>query len=74
MGKLTGKGKHTLKVGNHPLTNMITKPAMVRRGEYKCRMLKMHSKLRDHQLKTILHTYTECYIKTSWEQQTKKVE
>ena len=31
MGKLTGKGKHTVKVGNHPYTNMISKLAIVRR-------------------------------------------
>ena len=31
MGKLTGKGKHTVKAGNHPYTNMISKPARVRR-------------------------------------------
>ena len=30
MGKLTSKGKHTIKAGNHPLTN-ISKPAIVRR-------------------------------------------
>ena len=31
MGKFTGKGKHTVKVGNHPHTNMISKPAIMRR-------------------------------------------
>ena len=41
MGKLTGKGKHTIKVGNHPHTNMISKLAIVRRGEYKCRILEI---------------------------------
>ena len=30
MGKLTSKGKHTVKVGNHPHTNMISKAAIVR--------------------------------------------
>ena len=30
MGKLTGKGKHTVKVGNHPYTNMISKSTIVR--------------------------------------------
>ena len=29
----------TVKVGNHPYTNMISKPAIVRRGGYKCRSL-----------------------------------
>ena len=31
MEKLTGKGKHTVKVGNNPHTNMISKPAVMRR-------------------------------------------
>ena len=39
---LTSKGKHIIKVGNHPPTNMILKPAIVRRGEYKCRILEMY--------------------------------
>ena len=32
MGKLTHKGKHTAKVGNHPHTN-ISKPVTARREE-----------------------------------------
>ena len=31
MGKLTSKGKHTIKLGNHPHTNMISNPAIMRR-------------------------------------------
>ena len=31
MEKLTSKGKHTVKVGNHPHTNMISKPTIMRR-------------------------------------------
>ena len=54
MGKLSRKGKHTVKVGNHPHTNMVSKPAIVRR-DYKYRIMKMHLKLRNKQLKTILH-------------------
>ena len=54
MGKLTGKGKHTVKLGNHPYTNMMSKPGIMRRREYKCRILEMHLKLRDQQFKTIL--------------------
>ena len=61
MGKLTSKGKHTVKVGNHPHTNMISKPAIVRRGQYKCRILKTHLKLRDQQPKTILYIYRLVY-------------
>ena len=56
MGKLTGKGKHRVKVENYSHTNMISKPVIVRRGEYKCRLLEMHLKLRDQQLKTISYT------------------
>ena len=36
---------------------MISNPAIVRRGEYKCRILEIHLKLRDQQLKTILYIY-----------------
>ena len=35
MEKLTGKGKHTVKVGNHPHTNTISKPATVRTVQVK---------------------------------------
>ena len=61
MEKLTSKGKHTVKVGNHPHTNMISKPAITRRGEHKCRILEMHLKLRGQQLKTILFIYRLLY-------------
>ena len=57
MGKLTRKGKHMVKVGNHPRTNIISKPVIVRGGGYKCRILEMHLKLSDQQLKTISHIY-----------------
>ena len=30
MGKLTGKDEHTVKVGNHPHTNMTSKPILRR--------------------------------------------
>ena len=33
MGKLTGKDKHTVKVGNHLHTNMVSKSAIVRRAQ-----------------------------------------
>ena len=33
MEKLTGKGKHTVKVGNHLHTNMISKPTIMRRAQ-----------------------------------------
>ena len=68
MGKLTGKGKHTVKtslfVEKHSTcvykniytsTNMVSKPATVERGDCKCRILEMHLELRDQQLKTILY-------------------
>ena len=61
MGKLTIKGKHRVKVGNHPHTNMISKPATARRGEYTCRILEMHWKLKDQRLKTILFVYRLLY-------------
>ena len=61
MGKLTNKDKHTVKAGNHPHTNMISKPVNMRGGEYKCSILEMHFKLRDQQCKTILYTYRLLY-------------
>ena len=33
MEKLTSKGIHTVKVGNHLHTNMISNPAIVRRAQ-----------------------------------------
>ena len=32
MTRLIGKGKHIVKVGNHPHTNMVSKPSIMRRG------------------------------------------
>ena len=57
MEKLTSKGKHTIKVGNHPHINMISKPVIMRGGGYKCRIFEMDLKLKDHHLKTILFIY-----------------
>ena len=57
MEKLTGKGKHKVKVGNHLHKYKISKQAIVRRGEYKCRILEMNLKLKGQQLKTILFIY-----------------
>ena len=42
MRKLTGKDKDNIKVENHPLTNMLSNLAGMRRGDNKCRTLKMH--------------------------------
>ena len=56
MKKLTGKGKDNIKIGNHLLTNIISKLASMRRGEDKCRTLKTPLKLRYHQPEIILHT------------------
>ena len=54
--------KANIKIGNHPHTNMISKPAIMKRGEYtNAGNWKCIWNLRDQQLKTIL------YIKTSWE-------
>ena len=33
MEKFTGKSKHKVNVGNHLHTNMISKPAIVRRAQ-----------------------------------------
>ena len=34
MGNLTGKGKDTVNVENHPCTNKISNPEIIRKGEY----------------------------------------
>ena len=59
--KLTGKCKHKINVGNHPLKNMISKLASMRRGEDKGRILKIHLKLRDQQSKSIPYLYRLLY-------------
>ena len=59
--KLTRKGKHTLKVGNQPRTDMISKPATLRRGGYKCRISEVQLKLKEQQLKTMLFIYGPLY-------------
>ena len=46
MKKHNGKVNDNLKLGSNQLTNMISKLASMRRGESKCRTLKMHLKLR----------------------------
>ena len=61
MGKLTGKSKHAVKVGNRLYTNTILKPAIMRKGEYKCRILEMYLKLREQQLKSIFCIYRLLY-------------
>ena len=40
---------------------MISNTVIVRGGEYKCIVFKMHLKLRDKQLKTIMHIYRLLY-------------
>ena len=62
--ELTGKGKDNLKVGNNPLTNMLSKLASMRRGEHKCRTLKIHWKLKDQPAEIILQNYRWIYQNT----------
>ena len=89
MRKLTSKGKHTVKLGSHPLTNVVSKRETLTRGNYKWKMLEMHLKLRVQQLNLCVcvyvyismdicmdihiytHTHIDCYIKSSWQKQTK---
>ena len=40
---------------------MLSKPVIVRRGEHKCRLLEMHLKLKDQQLKRIFFIYRLLY-------------
>ena len=55
--------KANIKVRNYPQTNLISKP-MIMKGEYKWKIFKIHLKLRDQLLKTII--YICCYIKILW--------
>ena len=55
MTRLTNKGIHIVKVGNHPHTNMLPKPEIVRRVQMQD--TSVHLQLRDHQLKIILYIY-----------------
>ena len=60
-GKAHWSRQHRVKVGNHPHTNVIAKPAVVQRAEHKCRILEMHWELKDQRLKTILFIYRLLY-------------
>ena len=42
MTRLTSKGIHIVKVGNHPYISMLPKSEIMRRGGYKCRTLEVH--------------------------------
>lgn len=57
MRKLNSKGKCIVKAGNHPHTSMIPKPAIMKRQRYRCRVLEMHSQLRDQKFKSIIYIY-----------------
>ena len=71
MEKLTGKGKHTVKVGNHPYTNIST-PATMRRVQMQEMGIAFEIK-RPSNLKEPC-IYRDCYIKTSWVMQTTKIQ
>ena len=43
-----------VNVGNHLHTNRISKPPIMTRQAYKCRIFRMHPKVRGQQLKMIL--------------------
>ena len=66
MEKVSGKGEQNFRnlsiiLGNYPYTNMILKPATMRREEQEFREWELHLKLRDQQLKTTLHMYRLLY-------------
>ena len=56
--------KANRKIGNYPHTNMIAKPASMRKGEYKSRILEMHLKFRDQQFKIILYKIFKIILHT----------
>ena len=61
MGNFFGTGKHTIKIGIHLNKNMISKLAIVTRGEHKFRIMGMHLELKGQQLKNILFIYRMPY-------------
>ena len=60
MEKFISKGKHG-KGTKSSTQNLISKPAILRREEYKHRILEMHWKLKDQKLKSILFVYRLLY-------------
>ena len=64
MIRLTGKGKHIVMVGNHSCTNMISKPAIMRR-EYKCQIVEKAFAIKRPVTYNNL-VYIDSYIKTLW--------
>ena len=46
---------------NNYMENMMSKTVLIRRGEYKCKVFKMHLKLRDQQLRAIIYIYRLLY-------------
>lgn len=40
MENVTRKGKHTVKIGNHPHTNMVSKPSTMRRRRVQMQNIK----------------------------------
>jgi len=65
-GKAHQQRQTQSKGGKSSTHNMILNPAIMRRGENKCRILEMHLKLRGQKLKTIfIYLYIDGYIKTS---------
>jgi len=69
VGKIPGKGKHTVKAGNRPYRDMISKPATMRREEYKFRRWELHL---NNLKQSCVYSYIDCFIKTSRKMQTKK--
>lgn len=59
MGKITGKGRHTVKAGNHPHINMLSKAAAMKRVQRQEMGIAFEIK------RTTLKPYIACYIKTS---------
>ena len=62
MRSLINKAKYTVKIGNHPHTNMISRSSVVRRGGYKLRVLEMLLQFRNEQLKHILCVFVSVCV------------
>ena len=61
MGKLTGKSKHKIKVGNHPQTNITSTLPTGEESTYTGRILKMYLQLGGLKPRTVLYEYILLY-------------
>ena len=65
MRKLISKGKHTVKVDNHPHISTISKSINVTGGQGLCRIFEMHLKLRLQKVKILILLHQNLMVTTN---------